>query len=155
MIDWVIAERIAALSADLPMAACRNADLTALAAEAEARVTAYTGLVPVRPSPPPEGISRREWVSSNIKSMRVLLDPVLERAGKNLGPLRPAAQISMGLVVSTEVGVVLGYLSQRVLGQYELVLLDEVDEDRRRGCRSRCPTSARPSRRSRPTRKNS
>jgi coenzyme F420 biosynthesis associated uncharacterized protein len=58
------------------------------------------------------------------------LDPVLERAGKNLGPLRPAAQISMGLIVSTEVGVVLGYLSQRVLGQYELVLLDEAVEDR-------------------------
>ena len=36
----------------------------------------------------------------------------------------------MGLVVTTEVGVVLGYLAQRVLGQYELVLLDESVEDR-------------------------
>jgi len=33
-------------------------------------------------------------------------------------------------VLSTEVGVVLGYLAQRVLGQYELVLLDEAIEDR-------------------------
>jgi coenzyme F420 biosynthesis associated uncharacterized protein len=33
-------------------------------------------------------------------------------------------------VLSTEVGVVLGYLAQRVLGQYELVLLDEAVEDR-------------------------
>ena len=33
-------------------------------------------------------------------------------------------------MLSTEVGVVLGYLAQRVLGQYELVLLDEAVEDR-------------------------
>ena len=62
--------------------------------------------------------------------MRTLLDPVLQRAGENLGPLRPAAQIATGLVVSTEVGVVVGYLAQRVLGQYELVLLDEAVQER-------------------------
>ena len=63
--------------------------------------------------------------------MRALLDPVLERAGQSLGPLRPAVQIGVGLILlSTEVGVVLGYLAQRVLGQYELVLLDEAVEDR-------------------------
>jgi coenzyme F420 biosynthesis associated uncharacterized protein len=62
--------------------------------------------------------------------MRALLDPVLSRAGASLGPLRPAVQIAVGLALSTEVGVVLGYLAQRVLGQYELVLLDEAVEDR-------------------------
>ena len=62
--------------------------------------------------------------------MRALLDPVLERAGSNLGPLRPAVQIAFGVLLSTEVGVVLGYLAQRVLGQYELVLLDEAVEER-------------------------
>ena len=36
----------------------------------------------------------------------------------------------MGLVITTEVGVVLGYLAQRVLGQYELVLLDEAVAER-------------------------
>jgi coenzyme F420 biosynthesis associated uncharacterized protein len=55
---------------------------------------------------------------------------VLERAGGNLGRLRPAVELGMGLVMSAEVGVVLGYLAQRVLGQYELVLLDEAVEDR-------------------------
>ena len=93
-------------------------------------MVAYTGLEPARPLPPPEGISRREWVSTNIDSMRLLLDPVLQRAGENLGPLKPAVEIGMGIVLSTEVGVVLGYLGQRVLGQYELVLLDEAVEDR-------------------------
>jgi coenzyme F420 biosynthesis associated uncharacterized protein len=130
MIDWIIAERIATFVAGTGDGQPPKADLQALAAESEARVTAYTRLRPVRPLPPPEGIGRREWVATNIQSMRALLDPVLQRAGESLGPLRPAAQISMGLVVSTEVGVVVGYLGQRVLGQYELVLLDEAVEDR-------------------------
>ncbi len=131
MIDWIIAQRIATFVAGTGDAEPPTADLAALAAESEARVVAYTGLKPTRPLPPPEGISRREWVSSNIQSMRLLLDPVLQRATDNLGgALKPAAEIGMGIVLSTEVGVVLGYLGQRVLGQYELVLLDEAVEDR-------------------------
>jgi coenzyme F420 biosynthesis associated uncharacterized protein len=130
MIDWIIAERIAVFVAGEGEDRGPTIDLAPLAAESEARVVAYTGLRPARPLPPPEGIGRREWVTSNIGSMRALLDPVLVRAGENLGPLRPAVQIGVGLVLSTEVGVVLGYLAQRVLGQYELVLLDEAVENR-------------------------
>jgi coenzyme F420 biosynthesis associated uncharacterized protein len=129
VIDWILAERIAGYVAGTGDARPPNADLPALATESEARVTAYTGLTPARPLPEPEGISRREWVASNIRAMRTLLDPVLATTGKNLGPLKPAVQLAVGLVVSTEVGVVLGYLAQRVLGQYELVLLDEAVED--------------------------
>lgn len=130
MIDWIIAERIAAFVAGEGEDGVPTIDLAPLATESEARVVAYTGLQPARPLPPPEGIGRREWVTSNIDSMRALLDPVLTRAGQNLGPLRPAVQIGLGLMLSTEVGVVLGYLAQRVLGQYELVLLDEAVENR-------------------------
>ncbi len=130
MIDWILAERIAGYVAGTGEPGSLSADLPALAAEAEARVTAYTGLHPTRPLPPPEGISRKEWVDTNLQAMRALLDPVLERANKGLGPLRPAIEIGLGLVLSTELGVVLGYLGQRVLGQYELVLLDEAVEDR-------------------------
>jgi coenzyme F420 biosynthesis associated uncharacterized protein len=130
VIDWIIADRIATFVAGEGDAELPGIDLAPLAAESEARVVAYTGLQPSRPLPPPEGIGRREWVGTNIGSMRALLDPVLNRAGQNLGPLRPAVQIGVGLVLSTEVGVVLGYLAQRVLGQYELVLLDEAVENR-------------------------
>jgi coenzyme F420 biosynthesis associated uncharacterized protein len=130
MIDWILAERIAGFVAGTGDGEPPTVDLGPLATESEARVTAYTGLRPARPLPPPEGISRKEWVSTNIGAMRLLLDPVLESSAKRLGPLRPAIEIGFGLVLSTEVGVVLGYLAQRVLGQYELVLLDEAVEDR-------------------------
>jgi coenzyme F420 biosynthesis associated uncharacterized protein len=130
LIDWIIAQRIATFVAGTGEAQPPKADLAALAAEAENRVVAYTGLQPAQPIPPPEGITRAEWVATNIQSMRLLLDPVLQRAGDNLGPLKPAMEIGMGIILSTEVGVVVGYLGQRVLGQYELVLLDEAVEDR-------------------------
>ena len=127
VIDWILAEKIAGYLAGTGDAAAPRSDLPALAVESERRVTAYTRLEPARPLPPPEGIGRREWVRTNIKAMRSLLDPVLERAGDGLGPLKPAAKLALGVVVTTEVGVVLGYLAQRVLGQYELVLLDEAE----------------------------
>jgi coenzyme F420 biosynthesis associated uncharacterized protein len=125
VIDWILAQKIAVYVAGKGGAPPPKADLNALAAESQRRVSAYTGLVPARPLPPPEGIQRDEWIATNIKAMRALLDPVLDRAGSGLGPLKPAVQLGLGLVVTTEVAVVLGYLAQRVLGQYELVLLDE------------------------------
>jgi coenzyme F420 biosynthesis associated uncharacterized protein len=130
VIDWILAEKIAGYVAGSGDAATPQADLAALAVEAERRVVAYTGLEPARPLPPPEGIDRREWVRANVSAMRRMLDPVLERAGAGLGPLRPPVQLAVGLMVTSEVGVVLGYLGQRVLGQYELVLLDETPKDR-------------------------
>lgn len=128
VIDWILAERIARYVAGGGYEHLPTADLAELADESERRVTAYTGLEPAKPLPPPEGIGRREWVESNIDAMRALLDPVLERAGEGLGPLKPAVQIGVGLVLSTELGVVVGYLAQRVLGQYELVLLEEAKD---------------------------
>jgi coenzyme F420 biosynthesis associated uncharacterized protein len=125
MIDWILAEKIAGFVAGKGDAVPPRADLSALAAESERRVTAYTGLTPSRPLPPAEGIERREWIQTNIAAMRKLLDPVIERSSQRIGPLRPAIALTLGVVVTTEVAVVLGYLAQRVLGQYELVLLDE------------------------------
>ncbi len=130
MIDWILAEKIAGYVAGTGDATPPRVDLAALATESEARVTAYTGLQPARPLPPPEGIDRREWVSSNVAAMRLLLDPVLKKSAENMGALRPALELGMGFVLSGEIGVVLGYLAQRVLGQYELVLLDEAVAER-------------------------
>jgi coenzyme F420 biosynthesis associated uncharacterized protein len=135
VIDWIVAERLATLLAGRgdaapPPSATR---LSQMAADAEIRVTRYTGLTPTRPLPPPEAIDRREWIAANASSMRRMLGPVLERAESRLAPgraVRPAVSLTMSVVVTTEVGVVLGFLAQRVLGQYELVLLDEADAAR-------------------------
>ncbi len=125
VIDWIIAERIARRVAGSGDADWSGIDLSELASASAQRVVAYTGLAPAAPLPAPEGIGRREWIASNVASMRALLDPVLGRAGKQLGPLAPILQIGAGFVMSAEVGLMIGYLAQRVLGQYELVLIDD------------------------------
>jgi coenzyme F420 biosynthesis associated uncharacterized protein len=125
VIDWILAEKLAAYVAGHGDSVAPRANLVELAIESERRVVAYTGLEPARPLPPPEGIGRREWIRTNIDGMRRLVDPVLERSTARLGPLRPAVSLMVSAAVTTEVSILLGYLAQRVLGQYELVLLDE------------------------------
>jgi coenzyme F420 biosynthesis associated uncharacterized protein len=130
VIDWIVAEWIAAKLAGEGRAPLPTVDLAPIAADAELRVVAYTGLTPAGPLPPPEGVSRKEWVASNIASTRALMEPMLERITENMGPVKPAAQLWLGVTGSSEVGLLVGYLAQRVLGQYELVLLKELDGGR-------------------------
>jgi coenzyme F420 biosynthesis associated uncharacterized protein len=129
MIDWKLAQRIAGLVAGQPDVRPPRADLVALAAESEKHVVDYTGLVPRSALPPAERVSRTEWAAANVSGMRRMLDPVLDKAGSAMrgsGPLKPAMQAAAGVVLTAEVGVILGFLAQRVLGQYELVLLEPV-----------------------------
>ena len=130
MVDWFLAQRLARYVAGEPDTQPPRADLQALADDSAERVIAYTGLTPARPLPPAEGISRAEWIAANVGSMRALLDPPLSRVGEGLGPTKHAVRLGAGVVLTAEVGVVLGFLAQRVLGQYELVLLDTTPEDR-------------------------
>jgi coenzyme F420 biosynthesis associated uncharacterized protein len=127
MVDWFLAERLAARVAGTAESRRPAANLRALVADSEQRVIAYTELEPRRPLPAPEGIERPEWIHANVAGMRTLLDPVLEKAGANAGPLRPAVRIAAGAVLTLEVGVILGFMAQRVLGQYELVLIEPAE----------------------------
>ena len=70
-------------------------------------------------------ISRQEWVRTNADSFAALMAPLEE-------PLATASGIGRGAVgklMGVELGAVLGFLSKRVLGQYELVL-PTGDDDR-------------------------
>ena len=125
VIDWILAEWIASRVAGDGHAPSPDVDLGPIADDARQRVVAYTGLVPAGSLPSPEGVTRREWVASNIASTRALMEPMLERLTDSLGPVRPAAQLWLGVTGSSEVGLLVGYLAQRVMGQYELVLLKE------------------------------
>ena len=129
LIDWKIAGKIAAYVAGTGDASALTVELAPLATDAARRVVDYTRLTPVRELPAPEGVGRREWISANLSSMRQMLDPVLERAGDKLGALKGARSLSVSVVSTIEIGVVVGFLAQRVLGQYELVLLKEPSDD--------------------------
>jgi coenzyme F420 biosynthesis associated uncharacterized protein len=126
VIDWGLARRVARFASGSTTASpVLPGDLDALAADAEQRIVAYTGLIPGSTLPPPEAVDRQVWAEINLAGMRKILDPVVERAtakrsGALAGPLTGLA----GSVLALEVGGLTGLLSQRVLGQYELVLLD-------------------------------
>lgn len=95
-----------------------------LAARSETLVSEYSGLRAPAPLPAPELLSRPEWVRANLRSMRPTLEPLAGRLGEGLGPAAPAVRTVAGALLAVELGVVVGYLSRRVLGQYELVILD-------------------------------
>ena len=98
-------------------------DLAAICADAEARVVQYTGLRPAAPLPAPEALPRSGWIAANVNSMGALLDPLGERL-RSGGLLGGATRSAAGVLLSVEAGALTGYLSQRVLGQYEFVMVD-------------------------------
>jgi coenzyme F420 biosynthesis associated uncharacterized protein len=128
MVDWTLARQVARFAAGNGSApALGDPRFPERVAATERTLSEYTGLTPVGDVPAPEAVSRGEWAEVNVDAMAAMLEPVTDRLGKRFvgagafaGPLRIAASATM----AAEIGLVVGYMSQRVLGQYELSLLD-------------------------------
>jgi coenzyme F420 biosynthesis associated uncharacterized protein len=126
MVDWSLARRIATLAAGGDEPAELGVDLRALCGEMELHVAACTQLELAAPAPAAELLSRGDWAEMNLASLERLLEPVAGRLETRLGfagPLAGALRLGAGATLAAEAGLVMGYLSQRVLGQYELSLL--------------------------------
>ena len=89
-------------------------------------VSDYMGTELPEPFDKTFAFDRVDWVNANLDAFKVMFAPIealgaTEPAGKSL-----AAAMWGGFnrtVVSTEVGLLLGYLARRVLGQYDLALM--------------------------------
>jgi coenzyme F420 biosynthesis associated uncharacterized protein len=107
-----------------------HGDLVAICTDAQLRVVTYTGLKPATPLPIPESVQRSDWIATNVESMGAILDPIGERlagagsSGGLAGALRGPARTATSALLSAEAGALTGYLSQRVLGQFEFVIVD-------------------------------
>ncbi|HEV3094194.1 MAG TPA: zinc-dependent metalloprotease [Solirubrobacteraceae bacterium] len=124
-IDWNVAQRVGEmLSGGAPYVSAGGDGVQSLAQDFATRVSAYTGLPLNDPIPEIESIDRPRWIEANIATMRPLLDPLTQRLGKGSGPLAPALRSTTQLLLGAQVGAVTGVLSQRVLGQYDIALLD-------------------------------
>ncbi len=76
-----------------------------------------------RPSPVRwDIIDRAHWVEANVRSMTTLLGPLADRLGRRLDTAPWPARVAQRTAVSVEIGVLLGYVSRRVLGQYDLLV---------------------------------
>src|SRR5918998_1334936 len=124
MVYWSLARQVARLAAGSGEPG-PDPDVVAVSAEMEEHVAAYTRLRPATPVPGAELVSREEWASINLETLSGLLDPVAERLEGRVGVARPPARVLGGGATPTPAagaGLVLGYLSSRVIGQYEVSL---------------------------------
>src|ERR671934_939201 len=126
MVDWSLARQIARFAAGSAQVPELGVDLDAMSVDAERQVADYTGLSLPGPPPPPEMIDRATWAEINLDTLSSFLDPVGDRLSERLGsagPLSGPLRVAAVATLAAEVGLVAGYMSQRVLAQYELSLL--------------------------------
>lgn len=132
-IAWDTAERVAVRVAGRePLAesyhyASLEPDFGEFTAEAEALVEAQTGLHSMAGPARARVTDRPGWIRANLASFQRLLRPLTERLGSHLtGPVAPVGRT----VAGAEVGVLLGWMSTRVLGQYDMLVIEnEKPED--------------------------
>jgi coenzyme F420 biosynthesis associated uncharacterized protein len=99
----------------------------------EGPVASYTRLALASPTPPAEVVTRTEWAAVNLDTLAHILDPVAARLDDRLGfagPLAGALRAGASATLAAEAGLVMGYLSTRVLGQYDVSLLGAETEPR-------------------------
>lgn len=129
-VDWALAGRVAARVAgrgpqltDSERASLER-EFTRATAEAEELVAAETGLRSASGPARGQVVDRAGWTAANVAGFQRLLAPLTEKVGAQLprarGPVRVAQAIT-----GAEVGTLLGWMSSRVLGQYDLLVLEE------------------------------
>jgi coenzyme F420 biosynthesis associated uncharacterized protein len=127
LVDWGIATKVGRAVAGPGPALAPSvragvaSDLAELTSLSDELVRRFTGLAPPDPPGEPVVLDRAGWIDANIDGFRALLAPLAERAGRAAGIGRRMGSLVLGV----QLGLLLGYLSQKVLGQYDLLLAAE------------------------------
>ncbi|MEC7873808.1 MAG: zinc-dependent metalloprotease [Actinomycetota bacterium] len=129
-VDWELARRLARkVAGDEPLSCSYlgdslREDFARFTPLAEELVAAETGLVSDEGSARARVIDRAGWIDANIRAFRRLLRPVLAESAST----HPASVVT-SKIAAAELGMVLGWMSRRVLGQYDLLLTEDEDRD--------------------------
>jgi coenzyme F420 biosynthesis associated uncharacterized protein len=131
MIDWDVAistgVRFARQGPQVSLADARAvvAELRGLTAVVQQPVRELTGLTSQGAVGPVAVVDRPGWIKANVGGFRVVLEPLAEKLADR-GSAMPASGSVFGTIGSRatgmQAGLILAYLSSRVLGQYELFL---------------------------------
>jgi coenzyme F420 biosynthesis associated uncharacterized protein len=130
-VDWGVAEKVAVRVAGRePFARSYHydslqPDFAELTARAEQLVGTTTGLWSLAGPARARVTDRAGWVRANVASFQRLLRPVLDKFEERLtsSPFSPLARMAAG----AEMGAMLGWMSTRVLGQYDLLIIEDED----------------------------
>lgn len=109
-----------------------ESDFEEMTARAEDLVAAETGLRSLVGPARARVADRSQWVDANVASFQRLLRPVLAKVAARAEASRwnPVPVQVTRQMAGVEMGVVLGWMSSRVLGQYDqLIIEDERPED--------------------------
>ena len=128
LVDWQLAARVGrrvAGGSELPARAAWSRQFTELSTTADQAVAEFTGLGGDLPPPVAEPLDRGQWVEANLATLRRILRPLAEKvaerkAWKASGPMPAAMRTSTRAIAGAQAGTLLGYVGQRVLGQYDL-----------------------------------
>ena len=128
LIDWGLADRVARAFAGNGSGkrSVRKADLQKASRGSVRLVRDYTGLEPKGRLPPAEVIDRREWIAANLESLKTMsagFEDGLSRSLQAPGPLGSGLRAGAGIAAGVELGLVSGFLAQRVLGQYDVAMV--------------------------------
>lgn len=128
-VNWEIARQVARsiAGAGAPSKAPTPADLTGIETAcraAELRVTERTGLEATSPTTA-EVLDRVAWAERSLEGFAPLIDRLAIRLGGQIQPAGPTSLPGMlgalaPFLLGLQVGFLVGYLSRRVLGQYDL-----------------------------------
>ena len=131
MIDWDVAistgTRFARQGPQVSLADARAvvAELRGLTAVVQQPVRELTGLTSQGAIGPVAVVDRPGWIKANVGGFRVVLEPLAERLAERsgVGPTAVSVFSTIGSrATGVQAGLILAYLSSRVLGQYELFL---------------------------------
>jgi putative hydrolase len=102
---------------------------------AELKVQGFTGLEPPHDLPRIDPVRRGQWVQANMEGLKAVVEPAASKLAEAVGraqgeaPLAETAGFASQMVrqlspllLGAQVGSVLGYLAQHVLGQYDIAL---------------------------------
>lgn len=129
-----VAKRVARPQTPLTLYERRSleTDFEEMTARAEALVEAETGLRSLVGPARARVADRGQWVDANVLSFQRLLRPVLQKLSDRMasGRLSPLPVSVTRHLAGAELGLILGWMSGRVLGQYDQLLIeDERPED--------------------------
>ncbi|KOU33147.1 zinc-dependent metalloprotease [Streptomyces sp. WM6378] len=130
MVDWNLAvataTRLVRPGPDVSRDEAREivAELRRHAKAAEEHVRAFTRMIPEGAEPedtPVLVVDRAGWVRANVAGFREVLRPLLDKMQERRGNMPGGAVLGAvgGKVTGVELGMLLSFLSSRVLGQYE------------------------------------
>ena len=125
MIDWDLAVTAASKMAG-PGPTLSRAEAEAVVAElragaqgSTALVREYTGLVAEERTAPILVVDRPGWIQANVDGFATVISPLIDKLQEKKGPPSPMAEAVGSRVTGLELGALLGFMSSKVLGQFD------------------------------------